>query len=211
MRAAERRRRGHSMLEVMVVVAITALLVLLSLGALVAGQRPSVEGSVRAHVLATGEAALRRVERELASAHYAGVTQVVGAWDGLVFTPAAGAADRAAQLFPVTGWSGPTSTAATGPAVVYQFRPRPGGGGPADRLQLVRIDTASGLAVPLLEEVVGASDDPGELPAFTQVGAGEAPPQRARLEVRFTLARQTGPDAWVRVTFAKVVTLRNLL
>lgn len=209
MSADLRRRRGHSLLEVVVVVTITALLVLLALSALMAGQRPSVEGSVRAHVLAVGEATLRRVERELASADYAGVTQVVGAWDGVAFTPTAAGADRAVQLFPVVGWSGPTSTALTGPGVVYQFRPRPGG--PADRLQLVRVDTASGLAVPLLDDVVGASDDPAELPAFTQVGVAAAPPQRARLEVRFTLARRTGPEDWVRVTFAKVVTLRNLL
>lgn len=217
----DRGRAGHSLVEIVVVVAVAAVLVLMAVGALHASTRPTLEGSTRARLLAEGDAAIARIERELASADYAGVTQVVGTWDGTTFTASPTGTGTALQFFPIAGWDGPSSTIQTDPAVIYVLRPAssdPANGvdddrdGLVDEMQLVRISTASGLAVVLLEDVVGASAaDPAERPGFTQVGFAATPPQRAGLEVRFTLARRIDHEQVMAITFAKVVSLRNLL
>lgn len=214
-------RTGHSLMELMVVLVVVTVLILTALGALHASTRPTLEGSARARLLAEGDAALVRVERALASADFAGATQVVGAWDGATFTASATGTGTAVQAFPISGWDGPSSTILTEPAIIYQFRPAssdPANGvdddrdGLTDEFQLVRYDVASGLSVVLVDDVVGSSAaDAAERPTFTQVDFSATPPQRARLELRFTLARRIDHDEVMTITFAKVVSLRNLM
>lgn len=216
-----RRRTGHSLVEIVVVVALVTVLVLMAVGALNASTRPTLEGAARARLLAEGDAAITRLERGLASADYAGVTQVVGAWDGATFTASATGQGDAAQLFPIVGWDGPSSAVLTDPAIVYVFRPAssdPANGvdddrdGLVDELQLVRVFTASGVSVVIADDVLGpTAAGPAQRAGFTQVGFAATPPQRAGLELRFTLARRIDHDEVMTITFAKVVSLRNLL
>lgn len=239
MQQTERASRGGmTLVEIIVAISILSVVVMFAVGALNEASKPTIEASVRAHLLSLGNAALDRIERELSSADFTNGATVTGAWDGTdlhidndVATPAvtdvAVGVGTAVQLFPVTGWDPINQRAATGTAVIYQFRPTPTEGtngadddrdGLVDEFQLVRIDVASGLTVVILENVLNDTD-PVLLrrPVFRQVGFSDVPPQRAQLEVRFSLSQrvgrnfETGADVFVTHTFSKVITLRNLM
>jgi hypothetical protein len=192
-------------------------------------------GAVRAHLLAQGDAALARMERELSSADFASLGEVCGEWDGATFTadsavePDEGTGP-AVRFFPVLGWDPSIDAPITGPEVIYAFVPSArdpvdgaddDGDGLIDERTLVRVEGA--LVVTVLEDVVFEpgpaepedADEPSppspRRAAFTQVGYAAAPPQRAALELRFTLSRRIGRDERVSVTFAKVISLRNLM
>lgn len=209
-----------SLMELMVAITVFVVLIGLAVGSLVEASRPTVEGAVRGYMLSLGDATILRLERELSSADFASAAEVVGAWDGAALAPSPTGAGDAVQFFPVTGWDAATDSITTDTGVVYQFRPTPLEGtngvdddrdGLVDELQLVRIDVASGLVVTLLEDVLGDSAPTAEQPGFTQVGFTSTPVQRAQLELRFTLSRRVGLNDFVTLTFAKIITLRNVL
>lgn len=220
MRARSSRRSAMTLVEMMVATTVLVMLVGLAVGSLLEATGPTIEGSVRGYMLSIGDAAIVKLEREISSADFASAAEVVGAWDGATLTPSTSGTGDALQLFPVTGWDTASGSITTATGVVYQFRPTPLEGangvdddrdGLVDELQLVRIDTASGLVITVLEDVLSVSTATTEQARFTQVGFTSTPVQRAQLELRFTLSRRVGLDEFVTLTFAKVITLRNVL
>jgi prepilin-type N-terminal cleavage/methylation domain-containing protein len=207
-------RSGFTLLEVLVSTVVLVVLVGLALGALSETSQPVIEGSVRSYLTTQGDAVLGQLDRELSSGSYTGASQVVGNWTysgtnvgGGTFTAdgAGGTSTRcpAIQFQPITGWDTTNQVALTGATVTYAFI------ADGSNLKLVRI--SNGLAVDVLTDIVATSTDTDELAKFEQVGFTGTPAQQAQLEVRFTVARKVDQTTTVRMTFAKTITLRNLM
>lgn len=220
------RRAGFSLLEIMVSMAVLAIILAMTLGLLSETRAPIAEGTLKANLTTAANAALDRMERELSSAAFASISPV-GTWNTgtLTLEPAStGGTATAIQFEPITGWVSGAGVQKS-PAVTYAFtteavRARSeaidgvdnDSDGLIDELRLVRI--SNGLTVDVLSDIVnvgyvGAGNAPAsEKPTIEQLNFGAG--VRDRLVVTFTVAGRVGATRYMKLTVSRTIHLRNV-